>query len=195
MFRTRGMRAEELEAGYWRAYRDFYRWGSIFRGAATKPEWRGRLRHFAYAAGWKKFEPLWDVVIRARRVAQMLPVLETVLGSGGGDAEPAPASLHGAERVGVDLYSWKRGSCSRGPPVGGHRPTTCDVDLAVHDARREPTAGSGKIGTLGPTAAGGIIDLHDGQGSQVARPLHLRRSLCGAYCAAHHIDPSVDDTA
>jgi hypothetical protein len=69
-----------------RRYRDFYRWGSIFRGAATKPEWRGRLRHFAYAAGWKKFEPLWDFVIRARRVAQMLPVLETVLGSGGGDA-------------------------------------------------------------------------------------------------------------
>ena len=25
------------------------------------------LRHFAYAAGWKKFEPLWDLVIRAKR--------------------------------------------------------------------------------------------------------------------------------
>ncbi len=90
VFRTRGMRAEELEAGYWRAYRDFYRWGSIFRGAATKPEWRARLRHVAYAAGWKKLEPLWDFVIRTRRVAHMLPVLETVLGSGGSDAEPAP---------------------------------------------------------------------------------------------------------
>jgi len=101
VFRTRGMRAEELEAGYWRAYRDLYRWGSIFRSAATKPEWRGRLRHFAYAAGWKKFEPLWDFVIRTRRVAHMLPVLETVLGSGGGDAEPAPVPLQGAERVGV----------------------------------------------------------------------------------------------
>jgi len=101
VFRTRGMRAEELEAGYWRAYRDFYRWGSICRGAATKPEWRGRLRHLAYAAGWKKFEPLWDFVIRTRRVAHMLPVLETVLGSGGGDAEPAPVPLQGAERVGV----------------------------------------------------------------------------------------------
>ena len=30
------MTAETLEAGYWRAYRDFYRWGSIFRGAATR---------------------------------------------------------------------------------------------------------------------------------------------------------------
>lgn len=100
VFRTRGMRAHELEAGYWRAYRDFYRWGSIFRGAAQKPEWRGRLRHFAYAAGWKKLEPLWDFVIRAKRVAHMLPVLEAVLGAGAsemtrpaGAPSPSPSGL------------------------------------------------------------------------------------------------------
>jgi len=80
VFETRGLKAEELEAGYWRAYRDFYRWGSIFRGAFTKPSWGGRLRHLAYAGGWKKFEPLWDWVIRARRVSHALPVLEAVLG-------------------------------------------------------------------------------------------------------------------
>ncbi len=38
-----------------------------------------KLRHVAYAGGWKKFEPLWDWVIRARRVNQMLPLLEKVL--------------------------------------------------------------------------------------------------------------------
>jgi hypothetical protein len=37
------------------------------------------LRHFAYAAGWKKFEPFWDWVIRAKRVANLLPVLESIL--------------------------------------------------------------------------------------------------------------------
>jgi hypothetical protein len=74
------MAAEELEAGYWRAYRDFYRWGSIFRGTATKPSWPGRLRHLAYAGGWKKFEPLWDWVIRARKASRALPLLEAVLG-------------------------------------------------------------------------------------------------------------------
>lgn len=79
VFETRAMKAEELEAGYWRAYREFYRWGSIFRGARTKPSWHERARHMAYAGGWKKFEPLWDWVIRARRVAHALPVLETVL--------------------------------------------------------------------------------------------------------------------
>jgi radical SAM superfamily enzyme YgiQ (UPF0313 family) len=82
VFETRGMRAEQLEAGYWRAYRDFYRWGSILRGASTKPCLRDGLRHFAYAAGWKKLEPLWDIVIRARNVSRALPVLEAVLGGG-----------------------------------------------------------------------------------------------------------------
>jgi hypothetical protein len=41
------------------------------------------LRHLAYAAGWKKFEPLWDLVIRAKRAGMMLPVLETILGEFG----------------------------------------------------------------------------------------------------------------
>jgi radical SAM superfamily enzyme YgiQ (UPF0313 family) len=79
VFATRGMSAEQLQAGYWRAYRDFYRWGSILRGAGTKATFAGRLRHVAYAGGWKKLEPLWDWVIRTRRVCRMLPVLESVL--------------------------------------------------------------------------------------------------------------------
>jgi len=73
------MSPELLEAGYWRAYHDFYRWSSIVRGAWTKHAWPARLRHLAYAGGWKKFEPLWDRVIRARRVSTMLPLLERIL--------------------------------------------------------------------------------------------------------------------
>jgi radical SAM superfamily enzyme YgiQ (UPF0313 family) len=79
VYRPVGMSTETLEAGYWRAYRDFYRWGSILRSAAAKPELTARLRHVAYAGGWKKFEPLWDVAIRARRVTRLLPLLETIL--------------------------------------------------------------------------------------------------------------------
>ncbi len=79
VFRPARMDAETLEAGYWRAYREFYRWGSILRGAGSKPDLPSRLRHLAYSAGWKKFEPLWDWVIRARRVAQFLPFLEAIL--------------------------------------------------------------------------------------------------------------------
>ena len=79
VYRPAKLTPTELEAGYWRAYRDFYAWGSIFRGASTKETWAGRLRHAAYAGGWKKFERLWDVVIRAKKVTRMLPVLETIL--------------------------------------------------------------------------------------------------------------------
>ena len=73
------MTAKELETGYWRAYRQFYSWDNIVRGAWTKPNWSGRLRHLVYAGGWKKCEPFWDLVIQARRVARMRPLLETVL--------------------------------------------------------------------------------------------------------------------
>jgi radical SAM superfamily enzyme YgiQ (UPF0313 family) len=89
VFRHPRMTSAQLEAGYWGAYRDFYRWSSILRGASRKPTWRGKLRHAAYAAGWKKFEPLWDWIIRARRTATVIPVLEAVLrGFGLYDREP-----------------------------------------------------------------------------------------------------------
>jgi radical SAM superfamily enzyme YgiQ (UPF0313 family) len=102
VFETRGMRAEELEAGYWRAYRDFYRWGSILRGASTKQTLAGALRHAAYAGGWKRFEPLWGLVIKAKRVFHMLPVLEAVLtGFASGKAEVA-------REVGVDCDAGRR---------------------------------------------------------------------------------------
>jgi len=79
VFRPARMSAQQLEEGYWRAYRDFYRWGSIARGATAHSEVSAGVRHFAYAAGWKKFEPLWDLVIRAKRAGLMLPVLESIL--------------------------------------------------------------------------------------------------------------------
>ena len=79
VFRPARMSADALERGYRRAYRDFYRWGSIARGAAAHDSVLAGVRHAAYAAGWKKFEPMWDLVIRARRAGMMLPVLETIL--------------------------------------------------------------------------------------------------------------------
>jgi hypothetical protein len=79
VYRPARLTAEALEAGYWRAYRDFYRWDSIFKGSTSKADWTGRLRHVAYAGGWKKFEPLWDWVIRGKRVTHMLPALEAIL--------------------------------------------------------------------------------------------------------------------
>jgi radical SAM superfamily enzyme YgiQ (UPF0313 family) len=100
VFQPARMSPRQLEEGYWRAYRDFYRWGAIARGALTHHTWEDRARHFAYATGWKKFEPLWNFVIRARRVAAMRPTLETILrGTGKHERVPLASRSHPADVV------------------------------------------------------------------------------------------------
>lgn len=85
VFAPKHISPEKLEAGYWRSYQEFYRWKNIFRSAQAHEKISDGIRHLAYTSGWKKFEPLWDWVIRARRVANMLPVLESVLAGFGGN--------------------------------------------------------------------------------------------------------------
>jgi radical SAM superfamily enzyme YgiQ (UPF0313 family) len=79
VFQPARMTTDTLEAGYWHAYSEFYRWSSILTAAQAHGNWAEMARHLAYAGGWKKFEPLWDWVIRAKRVANFLPLLERVL--------------------------------------------------------------------------------------------------------------------
>lgn len=95
VFRPARMAPGRLEEGYRRAYRDFYRWRSILRGAATKPSLAEGARHVAYAGGWKKMEPLWDWILRARRVASLRPMLEAVL-TGFGRHEVGAGPVRGA---------------------------------------------------------------------------------------------------
>jgi radical SAM superfamily enzyme YgiQ (UPF0313 family) len=90
VYRPARLTPQVLEAGYWRVYHDFYRWGSIFQSAWAQAGWQERLRHLAYAGGWKKFEPFWDIIIRLKRVGNLLPVLETVLA--GKNNPPLPIS-------------------------------------------------------------------------------------------------------
>jgi len=97
VFRPARLSVETLEAGYWHAYREFYRWRSIFQGAWVKDSWRERLRHVAYAGGWKKLEPMWDGLIRFRRVTSLLPVLESVLEGFGRHSRRAAAAALACE--------------------------------------------------------------------------------------------------
>lgn len=83
VFKPAKMTPLQLEEGYWNAYRNFYRWSNILKGAGTKPTFLGAARHVAYSAGWKKFERLWNLLIRAKQVAQMRPALEAILQSFG----------------------------------------------------------------------------------------------------------------
>jgi radical SAM superfamily enzyme YgiQ (UPF0313 family) len=79
VYRPARLSPAALERGYHRAYQDFYRWGAIASASFTHGTIKHRLKHFAYATGWKKFEPLWDLMIRARQLRAMTPVLEAVL--------------------------------------------------------------------------------------------------------------------
>ena len=92
--------AQELKAGYDWAYREFYRWSSIARASLAHGTLKHQAKHFFYATGWKKFEPLWDVVIRARQLRRMTPLLEGVLSRVTGQAvrqavPAAPATVVG----------------------------------------------------------------------------------------------------
>lgn len=93
VYRPARLTPEALKAGYDRAYREFYGWPNIARAAWTHRSAKHRAKHFAYAAGWKKFEPLWDMAIKARRLGSMTPLLEAVLSrvTQRGTARPTPS--------------------------------------------------------------------------------------------------------
>lgn len=79
VYKTKGLRAEELKNGYDWAYRSFYSWSNVLKASLQHSETELKLKHFAYAGGWKKFEPLWNFMIKTRGLNQMLPLLESIL--------------------------------------------------------------------------------------------------------------------
>jgi len=79
VFRPRGMSPQKLKAGYDRAYRQFYSWANIARASRAHGTPARSAKHFAYAAGWKRMEPMWDRVIAARQLLRLRPALEAVL--------------------------------------------------------------------------------------------------------------------
>jgi radical SAM superfamily enzyme YgiQ (UPF0313 family) len=90
VFEPMGMTRYELETGYRRAYTDFYSWRSIFRSTSARDTTTERLRHLAYQVGWKKAEPIWDLLIRTGVLGAAVPLLEWVLGDRRRET-PAPA--------------------------------------------------------------------------------------------------------
>ena len=95
VYRPIGLTAEQLKEGYDWSYRSFYTWRNIVNAAVQHRSVGHRVRHAAYSAGWKKFEPAWDFVIRVRQLAQMRPLLEQILSPAAPRVDPAgsPAYL------------------------------------------------------------------------------------------------------
>jgi radical SAM superfamily enzyme YgiQ (UPF0313 family) len=79
VYRPARLRPEALKTGYDWAYREFYRWASIARASLHHGTLKHQAKHFFYASGWKKFELAWDLLIRARQLTRVTPLLEGVL--------------------------------------------------------------------------------------------------------------------
>lgn len=79
VYKTRNMTSDELKNGYNQAYKDFYSWKSIYKAANTHLNLKHKLKHVAYTGAWKKFEPLWNFIIKTGSLKYTRPMLEAVL--------------------------------------------------------------------------------------------------------------------
>lgn len=79
VYQTTQLTPEELKAGYDWAYRSFYSWQNIVKASLHHESHKHKLKHFFYTGGWKKFEPVWNFLIKTKGLNKMLPLLESIL--------------------------------------------------------------------------------------------------------------------
>lgn len=79
VFKPTLMSTNELKSGYDWSYKSFYKWSSIFNASLQHNDLKHGMKHFCYAAGWKKFEPLWNFVIKTEGLKYTRPMLKAVL--------------------------------------------------------------------------------------------------------------------
>jgi radical SAM superfamily enzyme YgiQ (UPF0313 family) len=92
VYKTVGLSAAELKEGYDWAYRSFYSWKNIYKASMQHEFLKHKIKHFAYAGGWKKFEPIWNFMIKTRGLNKMLPLLEAILSKAGSSGNDKPGS-------------------------------------------------------------------------------------------------------
>ena len=79
VYKTTKLSAEELEEGYWWSYNEFYKWSNVLQASFAHDQFRHQLKHLFYTGGWKKMEPLWQLIINSGSLNRMLPLLEAIL--------------------------------------------------------------------------------------------------------------------
>jgi radical SAM superfamily enzyme YgiQ (UPF0313 family) len=95
VYKTRNISPDELEQGYRWAYREFYSWNNVFKSSLHHDSVKYVLKHFFYTAGWKKFEAVWNFLIKTKNLNSMLPILESILSRvKSGSPQSSFASLH-----------------------------------------------------------------------------------------------------
>ncbi|GAB1370446.1 radical SAM protein [Candidatus Kapaibacterium sp.] len=88
VYQIRNISATELKYGYDWAYKEFYSWSNILKSSVTHSSHKHKLKHLFYTGGWKKFEPVWNFLIKTQQLNNMLPVLETLLSKVKGEKHP-----------------------------------------------------------------------------------------------------------
>lgn len=79
VYRATNLTADEIKSGYNWAYKEFYSWSNIFKSSFSHESHKHKLKHFLYTGGWKKFESVWNLLIKTKNLNNMLPILESVL--------------------------------------------------------------------------------------------------------------------
>jgi radical SAM superfamily enzyme YgiQ (UPF0313 family) len=77
VYETKRLTADELENGYWWAYKEFYKWNNVLKASFSHDSFKHQMKH--HTGGWKKFEELWNVIINIGGLKNMLPLLELLL--------------------------------------------------------------------------------------------------------------------
>ncbi|WP_082026711.1 B12-binding domain-containing radical SAM protein [Flammeovirga sp. OC4] len=106
VYQTNKLTAQELKEGYDWAYKEFYAWSNILKGSLSHDAHKHKLKHLLYSGGWKKFEPLWNFIIKSRNLNNMLPLLESIL-----------SKVNYKENNVMELIRPKQRSISRRPKV------------------------------------------------------------------------------
>lgn len=79
VYQTKNLTSDELKNGYDWAYKEFYSWSNILKASLNHDSHKHKLKHFFYSGGWKKFEPVWNFMIKTKNLNGMLPLLESIL--------------------------------------------------------------------------------------------------------------------
>ncbi len=73
------MSKEQMEAGYRSAYTEFYRWRNILAASQQHERLGMQCKHFMYSGAWKKFEGVWNFIIKNNLLRESRKILEATL--------------------------------------------------------------------------------------------------------------------
>jgi radical SAM superfamily enzyme YgiQ (UPF0313 family) len=104
VYRTTHLKAYELKSGYDWAYKKFYSWRNIFRSGLRHESYKHKLKHLFYAGGWKKFEAVWNFIIKTKNLNNMLPVLESILARVNPETKEKNLSVNDKQEFAIDHH-------------------------------------------------------------------------------------------